>query len=107
MQDRQREGGGLAGAGLGDADDIATGHQNRNCLLLDRSWRFVFFLGQRTEDGTVEIEVLEVRQSQSFCYAQWRSRRVSTLRPALRELIDIPRDLGCRKLSGKSEQETV
>jgi len=30
MEDRQREGGGLAGAGLGDADDVAAGENDRN-----------------------------------------------------------------------------
>ena len=35
MEDGKREGGGLAGAGLGDADQVAPGHQYGNCLRLD------------------------------------------------------------------------
>ena len=36
IEDRQREGRGLAGAGLGDADEIAPAHQDRNGLRLNR-----------------------------------------------------------------------
>ena len=46
MQDRQREGRGLAGSGLGNADDVAARHQEWDGLGLDRGWREVFFLGE-------------------------------------------------------------
>ena len=36
VQDRQGEGGGLAGAGLGDAQQVAAGHDARDGLRLDR-----------------------------------------------------------------------
>ncbi len=36
VEDRQREGRGLAGAGLGDADEIAALHQGRDRLGLNR-----------------------------------------------------------------------
>src|ERR1700686_3187516 len=57
MQDRQREGRGLAGAGLGDADNVAARHQERDGLGLDRGWREVLFLGGGTGNGVVEFEV--------------------------------------------------
>jgi hypothetical protein len=57
MQDRQREGRGLAGSGLGNADDVTARHQERNGLGLDRGWREVLFLGEGTCDWVVEIEV--------------------------------------------------
>ena len=50
MQDRQREGRGLAGAGLGNADHVAARHQERDGLGLDRGWREVLFLGEGTCD---------------------------------------------------------
>ena len=50
VQDRQREGRGLAGTGLGDADDVAARHHGRDGLGLDRSWREVLFLGEGTYD---------------------------------------------------------
>ena len=50
MQDRQRKGRGLAGAGLGDSDNIATRHDGRNSLRLDRGRREVFFFGKGTRD---------------------------------------------------------
>ena len=50
MQDRQREGRGLASPGLGNADDVTARHQERNGLGLDRGWREVLFLGEGTCD---------------------------------------------------------
>ncbi len=44
MQDRQREGGGLAGAGLRDADDVASAECDGDGLGLDRGWSERIFL---------------------------------------------------------------
>ena len=59
MQDRQRECGGLAGPGLGDADHVAARHDGRNCLRLDRSRGEVLFLGECACDGVVKSEVVK------------------------------------------------
>ena len=68
MQDRQREGGGLAGAGLGDADDVAAGENDRNGLRLDRRRRVVFLFGQRAQDGLGEAEVIKSGQCKIFLW---------------------------------------
>ena len=62
MHDRQREGRGLAGAGLGDAKQVAAGHHVRDCLGLDRGWSGVAFAFKGFEEGRVEIEFSKFRQ---------------------------------------------
>jgi hypothetical protein len=62
MHDRQGEGGGLAGAGLGDAEEIAASHHVRDGLGLDRGGVGVAFAFEGLEEGCVEIEFSERRQ---------------------------------------------
>src|SRR6202022_2702335 len=59
MQDRKREGRGLAGAGLGDADDVTAGNCDGNGLSLDGRGRVVIFFLERTRDGIGEAEILK------------------------------------------------
>ena len=59
VEDRQREGCGLAGAGLRDADDVALGEQQRDGLRLDRGGGDVAFFGQRAEDRLCEAEIVK------------------------------------------------
>ena len=59
MQDRQREGRGLAGAGLGDADDVTAGEREGNGLSLDGRGREVILFLERTRDGIGEAEILK------------------------------------------------
>ena len=59
MQDRQREGRGLAGAGLGDADDVAAGKGERNGLGLDGGGREIVLFFERTRDGIGKAEILK------------------------------------------------
>ena len=66
MQDRQREGGGLAGSGLGYSDQVAARHDGRDRLRLDRGWREVFFFGKRTRDGVVKLKVVKGGQRRYF-----------------------------------------
>ncbi len=47
VENRQGEGGGFAGAGLGLADDVDAGEHERNHARLNRRWRRVAELGQR------------------------------------------------------------
>ena len=57
MQDRKRKSSGLAGAGLGDADDVTAGESERNGLSLDGGGGEVVFLGEGTGDGIGEAEI--------------------------------------------------
>ena len=59
MQDRQREGRGLAGAGLGDADDVTAGQCDGDGLSLDGRGREVIFFLERTRDGIGKAEILK------------------------------------------------
>ncbi len=59
MEDRQREGGRLAGAGLGDADQVASGDEVRNGLRLDRRRDFMARVCKRLEDRLCEAEFVE------------------------------------------------
>ena len=62
VEDRQRESGGLAGAGLSDADEIAARHQRRNGLRLDRRRLGVTFLGQGGHERRGEAEAVKIIQ---------------------------------------------
>ena len=59
VQDRQREGGGLAGAGLGDADHVAAGEGERDGLGLDGGGRVVIFFLECTRNGFGKAEILK------------------------------------------------
>jgi hypothetical protein len=54
MQDRQREGRGLAGAGLGRAQEIDAGQDVRDGLRLDRGGNGVAFTGHGAQEGLRE-----------------------------------------------------
>jgi hypothetical protein len=59
VEDRQRERGGLAGAGLRDADDVASGKHDRDGVGLDRGWGDVLLVGKGTRDRLCEAEVVK------------------------------------------------
>ncbi len=50
MQDRQHKGRGLAGAGMGQAHDVAPLHDQRNCLFLYGCWRYIARRGNAVRD---------------------------------------------------------
>jgi hypothetical protein len=98
MQDRQRKGSGLAGAGLGDAKDVAGRKDLRDGLGLDRSGGGVTFVGQRAGEGLSEPEVSKRGQTIVLsCGDAGRARYCSRPRIA-GSLKDTPRGLGCRLL---------
>ena len=66
VEDRQREGRRLAGAGLGDADQVAPVHQNGNGLRLDRGRLGVAHLGQRGDERRGKAEAVEIFQVMIF-----------------------------------------
>ena len=62
IENRQGEGGGFAGAGLGDPDEIAASHEVRNGLRLNGSWLDVAEFAQGKEKGRGEAESGEILQ---------------------------------------------
>ena len=62
MEDRQGEGGGLAGAGLGDAQQVAAGQDRGNGQGLDRGGLGIALFGQRLQQGLGEAEGFEISQ---------------------------------------------
>ena len=59
MQDGKGEGRGLAGAGLGNADDVTAGQCERNGLSLDGRRDELVLFAKRTRDGIGEAEILK------------------------------------------------
>src|SRR5450755_3714403 len=77
MQDGKREGCGLAGTGLGDADDVAAGECKRNGLRLDRCGREIILFLERTRDGIGEAEILKGGQKMGSFHYKGMSTAVS------------------------------
>src|SRR5260370_7873670 len=75
MQDGKREGCGLAGAGLGDADDVAAGKCKGNGLSLDGRGREIILFFERTRDWIGEAQILKGGQKVgSFHYKRFSPR---------------------------------
>ena len=99
IEDRQREGGGLAGSGLRDADDVAALHHLRDGLRLDRRGGGVLFVSEGLGDRLGEAEIEKSSQLQIFRVAisaaaadvGFTRYRQRTSRPPSRRLLDIPR----------------
>jgi len=66
VQDWQREGCGLAGSGLSDAYEVASGEDWRNRLCLDWGGRFILFFGERARNRRGQPEFLEGLQNSYF-----------------------------------------
>ncbi len=81
VQDRQREGRGLAGAGLGDAAEVAARHGRRDRLGLDRGRRDVAGLAERPQHGLGEAEISELGQGCIRCSRTGRAPRGPRERP--------------------------
>ena len=95
MEDRQREGGGLAGAGLGDADDVAAGQRERDGLGLDGGGGEVVLFLKGTRDGIGEAEVLKGGQKVGSFFKTAGARLMAA--GARRRLKEHPRvwGVGC------------
>jgi hypothetical protein len=103
MQDRQRERGGFAGAGLCDADQVAARHDFRYRLRLDRRRSLVFFLRESAQKRFVEFEVGEGAvkfevcvNGQDIAFYLYDARSPARAPGSLRVRKDTPRDLGCQ-----------
>ena len=59
VQQRQRKGGGFAGAGLGFAEDVMPLHQRRDARGLDGGGGLVTDLGERAQDWGGQAELLK------------------------------------------------
>src|ERR1700732_4045825 len=59
VEQRQREGGRLAGSGLSNSDHVAARHDDGDRLLLDRSSGGVSFFGGSTRNCFVEAEAMK------------------------------------------------
>ena len=57
MQDRQGEGGGLAGSRLGDAAEVAAGEHEGDGLRLDRCRCDVSLVGKGIENGREKSKI--------------------------------------------------
>ena len=80
VQDRQRKGRRLAGAGLGDPDDVAPAHGGRYGLGLDRCGSDVVFLRKGAGDRLCQAEGVKRVQEVNFPFSEiaGRSRAEST-----------------------------
>ncbi len=66
IENRQRERGGLAGAGLCDADQVAAADHQRNSLILDGGGSDVLLFSKGTCDRLCEAEVVKRVQFKNF-----------------------------------------
>src|SRR5690606_34691403 len=71
---REAEGGGLAGAGLGQADQVVAFHDERDSLCLDRRRFFEAEGGKGSDDGLRQAEVVKSGQVYTFRGAKRLSR---------------------------------
>ena len=74
VEDGKRKSGGLAGAGLRDANDIPAGHGEWDGLGLDGGGGFVLLFGEGTANGFGEAEFSKSGQRTNFLWAN-RARR--------------------------------
>ncbi len=65
LNERQAEGSRLASAGLGEADQIATFEEKRDCLRLNGRWRFNAELKKRGDDR-LDTEQFKISQVITF-----------------------------------------
>ena len=98
VQDRKRKGGRLAGAGLGDADEVAARENVGNGLFLNRCGDGVVFFGESAGDRRCEAEIMEGIQLHflSFMRIETGSATKASLPRVAGWIEDAPRDLGCR-----------
>ncbi len=86
MDRRQRETGGLAGAGLRDAAQVAALHQRRDRPRLDRGGLRIILGGKRAIDVGVQAKVVKVviKYSHGATRRRIRSHRTDGARPRVR-----------------------
>ena len=112
MKNGKREGGGFAGAGLGDAKQVASFHHAGNCGELDRGGLRIALAGERREDRGVQAKVFElgqrisvfrVRERADACLLQVRRRRC--LYGTARRVRAIMRSLQGAQRAGSCSQD--
>src|SRR3982074_2959717 len=95
MQNGEGEGCGLAGAGLGNADDVTAGKREGNGLSLDGCGREIILFFERTRDGIGEAEILKGGQKVGTFHYKGRRPAVS---PGAREGVRDTRVFGASVL---------
>ena len=93
VEDRKRERGGLAGAGLRDADEVASGEDDRNGVGLDRGGGGVLLLSKGTGDRLCEAEFVEGVQNITVLLRRGARRNGVACRGVV---VDTPPGLGCQ-----------
>ena len=98
MENRQREGRRLAGAGLSNADEIAARENVRNGLGLDRRRGDMFFVDERLRDRRGEAETMKWSQGMVLSVRRKRfGESLTSRQPLFAGWFETsPRDLGCR-----------
>ena len=98
VKDGQREGRRLAGAGLGDADEIAAGEHVWNGFDLDRRRGNIFFFDERLRNRRGEAETVKWSQGMVLSVRQERfGESLTNRQPLFAGWTETsPRDLGCR-----------
>jgi len=71
LQDRQREAGGLAGAGLRGAEQVAPGEYDRDGLRLDGGGDRIALIGDSTEQLGLKAECCEGRCNDESPESAW------------------------------------
>ena len=80
VQQRQRERGGLAGAGRGLAEHVAAGEQRRDRLALHRRRLFVAERRERVDEARIEAECGESRVLIVRAEVLWRVDVIGLMR---------------------------
>ena len=96
MEDGEREGGGLAGAGLGNADEVASGKGWRDGGRLDRRRRGIALLDEGAGNGLGKAESIKAHSVTCLSNTARARGRLESGRRGSRVHLDIPRGLGCR-----------
>src|SRR4030081_3166396 len=95
MQDRKREGCGLAGAGLGNADDVTAGECDGDGLSLDRRGREIILFLEGTRDGIGKAEILKGGQKVGYFHYK-RQAPDGTRQERARGCLETPACVGRR-----------
>ena len=74
VERRQHEGRGLAGAGLGDAEQVAAGQDRRDRLALDRRRLRVIFRRKRVEQGLGQPKLMKRHENSNMKSAARNAR---------------------------------
>src|SRR5262245_36736404 len=97
MQDRHREGRGLAGAGLRNSDHVGARQNDGNGLRLNRRGRGVFFICERAPDRFAKAEIMKRGSMNKLSIVRDGATAATHAAAPYRIWCKTPpRDLGCQ-----------